>query len=112
MAAYVAPAEDDGLHGLPSAEEAVTEIRYAVSDFHGCKDNKGVSVAAKLFFRKIRFAGFLFAKCIIYPLTDKNGLKRLKTAKQKGGTRQRTAKNFFLSVVERLPTSFAQRLQR
>ena len=49
MAGDVAPSEDDGLHGFPSAEETVTELRYAVGDFHGCKDSKALSVAAKLF---------------------------------------------------------------
>ena len=62
MASDVTPAEDDAAHGLPTAEETVTEIRYAVCDFHGCKDNKALSVAAKLFLRKIRFPAFLFLR--------------------------------------------------
>ena len=56
----VAPAEDDRLHGLPTMEETVTELRYAVGDFHGCKNNVCVSVAAKLFLLNFAFKAFLF----------------------------------------------------
>ena len=73
MAGDVAPAEDDRLHGLPTAEDTVTKLRYAVGDFHGCKDNKALSVAAKLFLGNFAFKAFLFAKRVIYPLNDKNG---------------------------------------
>ena len=60
MATDVAPAEYNGAHRLPTAEESVTELRYAVGDFHGCKNNVCVSVAAKLFFRNFAFKAFLF----------------------------------------------------
>jgi hypothetical protein len=68
-----------------------------------------VSVAAKLFFRKICFKAFFLFGRVIYPSEKENASNGLKIALKKAARFRTPPKNFFLSVVERLPTSFAQR---
>ena len=103
MAGDVAPAEDDGLHGLPTMEETVTELRYAVGDFHGCKNNKALSVAAKLFLRKICFKAFFSFGRVIYPPEKENALSGLKTALKKAA-RFRTPPKTFSFIQSSLPS--------
>jgi hypothetical protein len=78
-------------------------LRYAVGDFHGCKDSKALSVAAKLFFRKICFKAFFLFGRVIYPYEKENASNGLKIALKKAARFRTPPKTFSFRSLSDFP---------